>query len=396
MAVRRPATRQPRDTVTRVQSASGRLATQALRDMDTRLPWFRAMPPEQRSWVGLVAQAGIANFVQWLREGAHGPALGADVFGAAPRELARMITLQQTVELVRVVVDVVESQVPTLAGTGDEARLREAVLRFSREVAFAAAGVYAHAAEERGAWDARLEALVVDALLRGTTDDDLRSRAAALGWTGAGPVSVAVGQRRDGAGQAVLDSLQRAARLHGYDVLAAVQADLLVVVLGGAAEPLGAVADLLPEFGDGPVVVGPPVLDLAGAAASARAALAGLRAAPAWPRAPRPTAAEDLLPERALAGDDEARHALVEKVYRPLAEAGGAVLDTVSAYVEREASLEGTARALFVHPNTVRYRLRRAQELTGGNPADPRDAFMLRLALAFGRLEEGLEGQRHL
>ena len=60
--------------------------------------------------------------------------------------------------------------------------MREAVLRYSREIAFAAAEVYAQAAEARGAWDARLEALVVDALLRGEADDSLRSRAAALGW----------------------------------------------------------------------------------------------------------------------------------------------------------------------------------------------------------------------
>ena len=45
------------------------------------------------------------------------------------------------------------------------------MLRYSREIAFAAAEVYARAAEARGAWDARLEALVVDALLRGEADD---------------------------------------------------------------------------------------------------------------------------------------------------------------------------------------------------------------------------------
>jgi len=36
---------------------------------------------------------------------------------------------------------------------GDEAQLREAVLVFAREVAFAAAEVYAQAAEVRGAWE---------------------------------------------------------------------------------------------------------------------------------------------------------------------------------------------------------------------------------------------------
>ena len=39
-----------------------------------------------------------------------------------------------------------------------------------------------------------------------------------------------------------------------------------------------------------------------------------------------------------------------------------------------------------VHPNTVRYRLRRVSEVTGYNPTDPRDALVLRLALIIGRL----------
>ncbi len=56
--------------------------------------------------------------------------------------------------------------------------------RYAREVAFAAATVYAQAAEMRGAWDARLEALVVDSVIRGEADESVRSRASALGWTG--------------------------------------------------------------------------------------------------------------------------------------------------------------------------------------------------------------------
>ena len=378
-----------RDTVRRVERASGRLATQALATMEQRLSWFSTMPARQRSWVGLVAQAGFASFVSWLRDAERGGDLGADVssvFRAAPRELTRTITLHQTVDLVRVLVDVVESQVDSLAAPGDEALLREAVLRFSREIAFAAAGVYARAAEARGAWDARLEALVVDALLRGESDDELRSRAAALGWTGAGPVCVVVGGRPAGDSAAVLDSLQGAARLDSLDVLAAVQDDLLVVVLGGAAVPIKAVSRLLPEFGPGPVVVGTAVADLSSAARSAEAALAGRRAAIGWPGAPRPVLAGDLLPERAIDGDPEARRLLLEEVYIPLSTAGGALLETASMYVETAGSIEGAARALFVHPNTVRYRLRRVTEVCGCLPGSPRDAFTLRMALVIGRL----------
>lgn len=377
-----------------MERASGRLATQAIAAMEQRLPWFATMPARQRSWVGLVAQAGFASFVSWLRDAERGADVGSDVsevFRAAPRELTRTITLRQTVDLVRVLVDVVESQVDSLAAPGEEMLLREAVLRFSREIAFAAAEVYARAAEARGSWDARLEALVVDALLRGEADDELRSRAAALGWTGAGPVAVVVGGRPTGDSEAVLDSLQRAARLDALDVLAAVQDDLLVVVLGGAAVPVTAARRLLPEFGAGPVVVGPAVADLSSAARSAEAALAGLRAAAAWPAAPRPVLASDLLPERAIDGDPEARRLLLEEIYRPLAKAGGALLETVGMYVETAGSIEGAARALFVHPNTVRYRLRRVTDVCGCLPSNPRDAFTLQVALVLGRLASDLQ-----
>ena len=71
--------------------------------------------------------------------------------------------------------------------------MHAAVLRYAREVAFATAEVYARAAEVRGAWDARLEALVVDAVLRGEADEAVLSRASALGWAGRGGVAVVLG-----------------------------------------------------------------------------------------------------------------------------------------------------------------------------------------------------------
>src|SRR5256885_12101416 len=59
--------------------------------------------------------------------------------------------------------------------------LREELLRFSREIAFAAARVYAGAAESRGSWDARLEALVIDGLVRGSADTTVRSEERRVG-----------------------------------------------------------------------------------------------------------------------------------------------------------------------------------------------------------------------
>ncbi len=394
-------------TLQRIERASGSLATQSIARMDEQLAWFRAMPPDQRSWITLVAQAGIASFVNWLRHTGTEPSPIGDVFGTAPPELARAVSLQQTVELVRITVEVVETGVGPLAAPGEEVALREAVLRYSREVAFAAAEVYAGVAESRGAWDARLEAMIVDTLLSGEPDDAMPSRAAALGWATVAEVMVVVGTAPDGDPQNVLDAIQRTVRPRRIPALAGVHGDRLLIVLGAAdqkasgnnhstgalgghpcTDPKDVIEPLLGEFGDGPVVIGPVVPDLAHASASAAAALAGLRAASGWPGAPRPVLASELLPERALAGDAEARRELVAEVYSPLAEAAGPLLETVAGYLERGGALEATARDLYVHPNTVRYRLRRVAELTGRSPTEPRDAFVLQTALVLGRLEK--------
>ena len=126
-------------------------------------------------------------------------------------------------------------------------------------------------------------------------------------------------------------------------------------------------------------------LDLAQAHGSARAALSAQRAAVGWPEAPRPVRSNELLPERALAGDGHARRQLVDEVYLPLAQARGTLIETIAAYFQHGSSIEATGRALFVHANTVRYRLRQVAELTGFSPTDARDAFTLEIALVLGR-----------
>ncbi|WP_460460862.1 PucR family transcriptional regulator [Angustibacter peucedani] len=364
------------------------LARRATARMEATLPWYRALSAEDRSWVGLVAQAGIGAFLAWFRHPGGVLEITADVFGTAPRELTRSVNLRQTLDLVRTVVDVVEDQVEELAAPGDEQALREAVLRYSREVAFAAAEVYAQAAESRGAWDARLESLVVDAVLRGEADDALQSRAAALGWDAQTDVVVVAGEASGGAAAEVVEALRQQARRVDVDALAAVQGGRLVAVLGGVDDGVRTAQALDTCFAPGPVVVGPTVPHLFAAGRSALAALGGLVAARAWPEAPRPVLADDLLPERVLAGDTPARRALVDRVHRPLSEARGSLLDTVTTYLETGGSLEGSARLLFVHPNTVRYRLRRAAETCGYDVMLPRDAHVVRVALALGRLSE--------
>ncbi len=359
--------------------------------MESDMSWFRELSAADRSWVGLIVQAGIKSFVDWYRSDlgisdAGSPALAASVFGAAPRALAGVITLQQTVDLVRLSIEVVESNIDDLLDPEDAPDVHAAVLRYAREVAFATAEVYAKAAESRGAWDARLEALVVDSVLRAETDESVLSRASAVGWGARGQVAVVlatVPERRSETD--LFDAVRRAAREAGMDALCAVQGDRLVVLLGGVQDEATAATALVALVADGPVVVGPVTEDLSHAHLSARAALSAYRASSGWPGAPRPVRSSDLLPERALAGDGHARRHLVEEVYLPLLQTKGTLIETLAAYFEGGSSLEAAARALFVHANTVRYRLRQVAETTGFTPSLPRDALTLQIALVLGR-----------
>jgi len=373
-------------TVRRLERASGELANASLAEMERRFPWFRRLLADQRASILLVTQIGVNHFVEWLRDPEGSIRLTAEAFRAAPPELARAVSLRQTVELVRTAIDMFEQRLPTLATDHDRAPLVAAGMRYGREIAFAAATVYAGAAEARGAWDARLEALVVDGIVRGDAEESLLSRAAALGWDLAEPATVLIGNPPSEDAPAVLYGVRSRAARAGHGVLVGVQGSRLVVVVGDATQH--ALERLSEAFGPGPVVAGPTVAALAEAHRSAAEALSALRAVVAWPSAPRPVAAADLLPERALAGDPDAERQLVDNVVRPLVASGGLLIDTLDAYLEVGGVLEACARQLFVHPNTVRYRLRRVTELTGRTPSNPRDALVLRVALAVGRLAQ--------
>ena len=376
------------EMVQRLKAGTDLLTAAALRRLDQELPWYGSLAAEDRSWIGLVAQSGIAAFISWYERPSATAFNAAEIFRGAPTELTRSISLQNTLQLVRIVVEVVETHTDRLATPEHAGALREAVLLYSREVAFSAAEVYARAAETRGAWDARLEALVVDSLVRGESDDSLRSRIAAAGWTGRGATLVMVGTNDRTLDEVRAAELRRATRRAAEDALVGIHGDRIVLILGGSGDLRSSARSLTSRFGPGPVIIGPTVSDVSDAGRSARAALVSLTAARAWPSAPRPVLAEELLPERVLVGDAEARRSLLQDVYRPLVTVGGPLLETLSVYLGEGRSLEGAARVLYVHPNTVRYRLRRVAALTGWDPTEAREGFVLQVAIAVGRLAD--------
>lgn len=381
----------PDTLLKRVKQFSGRLSTEAVGSMQDRLPFFADLDAAQRAGVQMLVQTAVVNFLEWLQDPDSDIRFSLDAFQVIPQDLARRLTLRQTVDMVRVAMEFFEQWLPALARNDRQlVALTEAVLRYGRELGFAAASVYASAAESRGAWDTRLEALVVDAVVRGDTGPDMLSRAATLNWDATAPATVLVGTPPLDQGVSVVGAVHTIAARHGRAALAVVQGSRLVMVVSGHLDSPHSTPfmdDLLTEaFSDGPVVIGPTTRTLGAAHNSALEALAGMEAVIGWRDAPRPVHAMELLPERALLGDRAAVDALVEYLVLPLASAGSALADTLDAYLECGGAVEMCARQLYVHPNTVRYRLKRISEVTGRDPLNPRDSYVLRIAATVGRL----------
>ena len=191
---RRGARERPESALRRLKQYSGRLATEAVHAMEERLPFFADLEASQRASVQLVVQTAVVNFVEWMRNPQSDVSYTAQAFEVVPQDLRRRIALRQSVEMVRVTMEFFEEVVPLLARSEEQlTALTAGILRYSRDLAFAAASAYADQAEIRGAWDTRMEANLVDAVVRGDTGPDLQSQAAALNWDATAPATVLVG-----------------------------------------------------------------------------------------------------------------------------------------------------------------------------------------------------------
>jgi DNA-binding PucR family transcriptional regulator len=82
--------------------------------------------------------------------------------------------------------------------------------------------------------------------------------------------------------------------------------------------------------------------------------------------------------------------ALARQVLGPVldrdARTGSALLQTLEAYLDADCDARACAAALFVHVNTVKYRLRQVEELCGVRLRDPQDLVRVTMARLIVRL----------
>lgn len=105
--------------------------------------------------------------------------------------------------------------------------------------------------------------------------------------------------------------------------------------------------------------------------------------------ASEPMRHNELQLERVILGNEElmklSRSALV-----PLEDydrrRNAALVETLDAYVQSGSNIAEAAKRIFIHPNTVIYRLRRIEEISGFDPREARGLLVLSLALLTDRL----------
>src|SRR5262245_51158023 len=110
----------PESTLRRLKQYSGRLATEAVRALEERLPFFADLEASQRASVALVVQTAVVNFVEWMQDPHSNVSYTAQAFELVPQDLRQRIALRHTVDMVRVTMEFFEEVVPLLARSEEQ------------------------------------------------------------------------------------------------------------------------------------------------------------------------------------------------------------------------------------------------------------------------------------
>jgi hypothetical protein len=173
------------------------------------------------------------------------------------------------------------------------------------------------------------------------------------------------------------------------------QPDIEIGILHlGPSTGLDPVLEVLAEYPVTRVGISPFFDDLAGTAGALRYARIAMTAARP-DRAPITVFDRDVMAV-AAAGAPEVMDRIAANVLGPLDDLPDhereALLDTLEAWFDHGGSAERAAQQLYVHPNTVRQRLRKLEHRTGRLVTDPRAAAELCIALESARRASSADG----
>jgi len=256
---------------------------------------------------------------------------------------------------------------------GQLARFAELVFAYIDSLTAASVAGHSDELQASDRVQARLLEKLGQQLLSGAGPDELAAAAARAGWSPPRTLTaVLLPASRVRGALAVLDP--RTLRPGDEEV---------AVLLVPDAEGPGR-APLLRALEGKEAVVGPP-RPWVGAAASHRRAARVLELDPAAPGA-APVDTQQRLCELVLHADEDALADLRAAALAPLDELSEStrekLTETLRAWLLHHGRRDAVAADLFVHPQTVRYRMGQLRELYGDALEDPRTVLELTLALA--------------
>lgn len=249
----------------------------------------------------------------------------------------------------------------------------------------AIATAYTEVAADSAHYDEKARAALVDGLLEGrfTRQAEVDEAARGLGLPPSGPFVVLVSDPGEPGPSTVLDPTRWRAVWR-----ATPEAEVGVVVVARAVDLRGlrqSLDRLAAGVGMSPPVSGLTLLPAALRRAQiARRCLApGEHGVAAFADRPLTT----LVAGAAKLARELTRDILADLLILPTTERD-VLLKTLQVWFAEQGSAKDAAERLFVHPNTVRYRIRRIQELTKRDLTDPRAAAELYLAIETHRLSD--------
>ena len=379
-------------------AAMEQILLKTLNHLEDALPWTRSLPTDGRRTLEGAIRTALDDLLSRIDcQGTE----GSEVPSPVPAELSRSLGPHRAMELIQVILDMLEQAGRTMGAEGERA-----TLVYTRQAATAAAELYADLAEARNGRKAATESRIIRHLIEKTADTRTVDELSRLGWRTEFDCFAIVGEARGNDDVQGMENARQpmhtAVAHQGGRALVGENEGLMVVLIDPdrSGTPADFCASILRFFTDeSAVCLGPLRHGISGAEASIRAALSTHAAAPAvadpiTAALPRPLHADDLLPERALNGDTDAADQLYQEVYVSLAgqDPDGPLPTTLLTFLRSGNSLEVTAKKLGIHPNTVRYRLRRCVEVTGWDAMDPRESFVLQAALIIGRIRRSHPG----
>jgi hypothetical protein len=340
---------------------------------------------------GVAIRTGVSEalrqFVALIRDPDAGREAGRDVYvGLGRGEFREGRTLDALQSAYRVGARVAWRRVSAAARrSGADAEqlglLAEAIFAYIDELSADSVEGYAQAQREQEGERQRRRRELLALLLRDppAEEPELRAAAQAAGWRlprSAAPLAVAQG------------GLARVARRLSVDALVGSVEGLGCALVAGAAGQSRA-AELERATESVTAAIGPSV-PRAELHSSWGLAKAALRAAEAGAiDGASPIRAEEHLPDLLILESGGLAERLAQSRLAPLAEltpsARGRMEETALAFVQHGGNAAAMARALHLHPQTIRYRLTRLRELFGDGLDDPDARFELELALRTAR-----------